>query len=361
MTPPRLSVLPPLPLGVYARRPSAALPFPLGDANCRLFTRARHGLWHALGPLGLAEGDEVLVPAYHHGSEVEALVRTGLTCVFYDVGEGLEPSESELENLIGPRTRALYLIHYLGFPQDVSRWRAWCDARDLLLLEDAAQAWLASDGGRPLGSFGDLALFCLYKTFGLPDGAALLSSVPPDAPRSRRRLGLQATARRHARWVVTRSGRAARLADAVPERRRYAPEEDFALGDACSRPSAATHFLLARLVGDDAAARRRSNYRLLLEGLKEFVAPALARVPDGASPHAFPVETERRDEVLAELRRNGIRAFAFWSYHHPALPSGGFSHAARWRAKAVVLPVHQELRPADVERIAASAHAALAR
>ena len=361
MTPPRLSVLPPLPLTVYGRRPSTALPFPLRDENCRLFSRARHGLWHGVGLLGLNEGDEILVPAYHHGSEVEALARAGLRCVFYDIGEGLEPNDGELESLLGPRTRALYIIHYLGLPQDAGRWRAWCDARGLLLLEDAAQAWLASLDGHPLGSFGDLAIFCLYKTYGLPDGAALLSSAPPDPPGSRRKSGLSRAARRHARWVVAKSGRAASLAAAIPDRRRYVPEDDFALGDPSSPPSAATLFLLPRLVGDDAAGRRRENYRLLGEALPEFVPREVADLSGGASPHAFPIETDRREDLLAELKRSGIRAFAFWSYHHPSLPSGDFPGAARWRARIVVLPVHHELGRGEIQRIAATARAALTR
>jgi dTDP-4-amino-4,6-dideoxygalactose transaminase len=128
-----------------------------------LFERARHGLWHGLRALGLGDDDEVLVPAYHHGSEIEALVRAGLTCRFYEASEGLAPDERELEALLGPRTRALHLIHYLGFPQEATRWRAWCEERGLFLIEDAAQAWLGSLEGRPLGSFGDIAIFCLYK------------------------------------------------------------------------------------------------------------------------------------------------------------------------------------------------------
>ena len=64
----------------------------------------------------------------------------------------------------------MYLIHYLGFPQDAPGWLRWCRERGLLLIEDAAQAWLASVGGRPLGSFGDMAIFSFYKAVGVPEG-----------------------------------------------------------------------------------------------------------------------------------------------------------------------------------------------
>ena len=74
-----LWVLPPLPPDAYIRRPARELPFPLGEPTCRLFERARHGLRHAVDALGLTAGDEVIVPAYHHGSEIEVLERAGLT------------------------------------------------------------------------------------------------------------------------------------------------------------------------------------------------------------------------------------------------------------------------------------------
>src|SRR5262249_21946437 len=186
MTPTRLDVWPPLSPQVYLHRPPARLPFPLAEPACRLFERARHGLWQGMRALGLGPDAEILVPAYHHGSEIEALVRAGLICRFYEGTETLEPDADELETLLDPRVRALYLIHYLGFPQDAPRWRAWCDERGLLLIEDAAQAWLASIDGRPVGSFGDLSIFCLYKTFGLPDGSALLSPAPRAGPPPRR-------------------------------------------------------------------------------------------------------------------------------------------------------------------------------
>ena len=130
--------------------------------------------------LGFKPGDVILVPAYNHGSEIEALVRAGIVCRFYDVGQHLEPDEENLEALLDTHVRALYLIHYLDLPQDAARWWAWCDERGLLLIEDAAQTWLSWHDGTPVGSHDDLSIFCLYKTFGLPEGAAVISRSPPD-------------------------------------------------------------------------------------------------------------------------------------------------------------------------------------
>ena len=58
-----------------------------------------------------------------------------------------------------------------------------------MLIEDAAQAWLATRDGTPVGSHGDLAFFCLYKSVGLPEGAALVMRSPPATASLDRRPG----------------------------------------------------------------------------------------------------------------------------------------------------------------------------
>jgi dTDP-4-amino-4,6-dideoxygalactose transaminase/CelD/BcsL family acetyltransferase involved in cellulose biosynthesis len=348
-------------VGVWASLPPTAYlhgrvapPFPLDQTEVRLFARARHGLVVGARALGLEPGDEILVPAYHHGSEVEALLRVGLVPRFYEATDTLAPDEAELDRLRGPATRGLYLIHYLGFPQDGRRWRRFCDERALLLLEDAAQAWLAWSDGGPVGSFGDLAIFCLYKTFGLPDGAALLvRGAEPPAPLRGRRARVAALAARHALWFAERSAIAGRLAQRLATDGEYRPEEDFALDDAAPAASP-TSFLLPRL-GADAARRRRAHYRLLLDELATHVPTPFDRLAPGASPFAFPVVSEHKSELIERLARAGVQALDVWCVAHPALPAERFPGAAARRATTVGLPVHQELRAADIDRIARAA------
>lgn len=333
MSSPFLRICPPLPLGVYTQKPRERLPFPLEEETSTIFANARHGLWRGVGALGLEHGDEILVPAYHHGAEIEALIRAGLTCRFYEATDTLAPDANELEQLVGSRTRALYLIHYLGVPQDPERWRGWCDARGLLLIEGAAQSWLASFAGRPVGSTADLALFCLYKTFGLPDGAAVVARERLASPEGKQRYGLRAVAGRHAHHGCNSTS-------------------DFALGDVGARPARLTLGLLARIDGPEIAARRRANYHLLLDGLRDLVPTPFRDPDDGASPFAFPIETKNKPALLERLRTRGIGAVDLWSQPHPELPSERFPGAERRRRTTVLLPVHQGLRVNDLERIA---------
>jgi CelD/BcsL family acetyltransferase involved in cellulose biosynthesis len=352
----RLTAWPPLPPGVWARAAREQLPFPLQAPGSRLFSRGRHALWHGLRSLSLQPGDAVLAPAYHHGSEIEVMARLGLACRFYGLTKRLEPDEEQLAALVGSRVRALHIIHYLGHPQDAAHWRRWCDERGLLLVEDAAMAWLAETSDGPVGAHGDVAIYCLYKSFGLPDGAALVSRMPAGGPRPSGPAQLRGVAGRHMAWLAQRIPVAPlpAAADGADGEEPYVPEQDFALGDVHDPIGAATRLLLPRVADRAAAARRRANARVLLEGLGERVPPPFDAPPPGAAPFALPVHARDKPALLNRLSRHGIEALDFWSHPHPALDVDRFPDVAARRASTVALPVHQELCPADLERILAA-------
>lgn len=352
MSVPNISVWPPLPPNLYARKPSKRLPFPLQEPGCRIFALARQGLFAGIKALGLKPGDEILVPAYHHGSEIEALLQAGIVCRFYDAGQRLQPDDKDLEALLGTRTKALYIIHYLGFAQDAARWRTWCDERGLLLIEDAAQAWLSSRDGTPVGTHADLAIFCLYKTFGLPEGAAAISNSYMEHPRPQRRMGISAIALRHGAYLTQRWGWLAELRRRLRSGVEDRTEQQFALGDPGVGPYSTTSFLLSRVIDQSAQARRAANYGFLLRRLGRFVPTDFAYLHEGASPWAFPIQSDRKEELFNRLAQHGIDALKFWSDPHPCLPATDFVRATALRKSTLALPVHQELKVGDLERIA---------
>jgi dTDP-4-amino-4,6-dideoxygalactose transaminase len=355
----RLDVHPHLSPAVYVRRPAARLPFPLDQPGCRLFARARHGLWRTLKELGLRPGDEVLAPAYHHGSEIEALRRAGLGVRFYEATETLAPDEAELDALLGPRVRALHLIHYLGFPQDAPRWRAWCDERGLLLIEDAAQSWLSSIAGTPVGAFGDVAFFSLYKTVALADGAAVISRGPPLPDNGVRGIGARELGRHHRAWLAQYVPWVAGLRLARGAAKEYDPDEDFDLGDPRTPCARTTLALLKRAAARDALERRRANYHVLLQALGDRVAAPFGQVPAGACPLYLPIEVDDKPGVIARLAEHGVRGLDLWLVPHPALPVADFPEAARRRARTVGLAVHQDLKPTQLEGIVVAASASM--
>jgi dTDP-4-amino-4,6-dideoxygalactose transaminase len=359
MTAIRLDVHPFLSPAVYLRRPAAPLPFPLDQPGCRLFARGRHGLWNALQQVGLGARDEVLAPAYHHGSEVEALRRAGLQPRFYDATETLEPDQAELDALLGPNVRALHLTHYLGFPQDAARWRAWCDERGLLLIEDAAQSWLSAIDGRPVGSFGDIAFFSLYKTVGLADGAALITRGPPPAHNGVRGIGARELGRHHRAWLAQFVPGAASLRLARGPAKEYDATADFDLGDPHARCARTTPLLLSRAAPRDAFERRRANYQVALEALGDRVPRPFERLPAGACPLYLPIQVDDKPGVIARMAAHGVRGLDLWLVPHPTLPVDDFPEAGRRRATTVGLAVHQGIKHSQLDRVIDAARDAI--
>lgn len=348
-----LNFLPPLPPSALWSRPRP-LPFPFDDDRCRVYDLGRNALWHGLRALGLGSGDELLMPAYHCGSEVAAVVDLGLVPRFWGGGAGLEPDEDELAALITPRTRGLYLIHHLGLAQDAPRWRAWCEERDLLLCEDLAPGWPASLAGRPLGSWGHLSLFSPWKTFGLPDCGAVLCEPPPAAIAPVSRRPGKELAKGFLRWPLQRSS----LAAGWMERGRETAFDSsvaFTINAPDRGVSKTSLRLLARLVDPAVGPARAGNYDWLLERLGERVAREFRRPAEQGCPFGLPVETTDKPAFLRHLARHGISGLDFWSVAHPTVPEGAFPRLRHLRETVVVLPVHQQLRQRDRERIARAA------
>src|SRR3954451_8231244 len=288
---------PPLSPAVYLRSAAEQLPYPLEDPRCFLFSRGRHAIRQAVAALGLQPGDRVLAPAWHHGAEIEALRRAGLAIDFYELGTSLEPDEDQLEALVGPSTRMLFVTHYLGFASDARRWRTWCDERGLLLFEDAAHALLARIDRTPVGSLGDAAIWCLFKSFPVPDGAALrLARTPPEQALEAAEMR-DAALRGNAQWCLQRVPALAAAMRSGPRSEEFDLAAEIALGDPRA-PTASTMRLLPRVASTDAAHTRRSNYRVLLDELRGQVPAPFDRLPPGAVPLGMPLNAAAKNRLI---------------------------------------------------------------
>lgn len=352
---PRLRLSPGLSPSVYLRRPLRTLPFPLGRANCRLFSQARVALRFALAAQHLGDGAEIIAPAYHCGIEIEAIQRAGVRLRFYDATPDLAPDESEVDALLTASTKALLLIHYFGFPQDSARWRRWCDQRGILLIEDCAQSWLTTQDGVPSGELADIAIFSLYKSLPIPDGAALTFAAGLHIGELRRTVGLVPTVKRHIAWLMARHRTVDDLMHPFTHRRSAL---DVGLDTSISL---ATGFLLPRTAGREVIDARRRNYLALLAAFHEHVPMPFRALPDGAVPLVFPLEGAQGAVLAHQLQAHGVEARTYWERPHPLLDTTLFEGAARWRQRLVAVPVHQELTRGDVQRLVRAVHQALQR
>jgi perosamine synthetase len=120
------------------------------------------GLIAALGAVGVSPGDEVIVPPYSMSATVMAPLFYGGIPVFVDI----EPNTFCLDpNLvraaITPKTHAILAADMFGHPAALSELRALADEHGIYLIEDAAQAPLASEAGRLAGTIAHIGVFSL--------------------------------------------------------------------------------------------------------------------------------------------------------------------------------------------------------
>ena len=147
-----------------------------------LATSSGTGALHlAMAALGIAPGDEVIVPDLTWVASANAVVYAGGTPVFVDVQPDtwcLDPDA--FEAAITPRTKAVVPVHLYGHPADMDRIVAIARKHGLSIVEDAAPAIGAECRGRKVGTFGDFAAYSFQgaKLVVTGEGGMLVTSDP---------------------------------------------------------------------------------------------------------------------------------------------------------------------------------------
>lgn len=355
------------------REPSNFMPF--SAPNVRWFYFARNAVWLTVKMLGLDKG-EVLMPAYHHGVEVEAVADAGATPRFYRVGSHWDVDVEDVERRIGPKTKALYLIHYAGFPSPAEEMRRLADKHGLPLIEDCALSLLSADGSVPLGTTGDIGIFCLYKTLPLPHGGALTVNGPrsyslpePPTPPFTSTLSHTLSALlqnlelrggafgRGVRSLIRSLGKGAVKAADIQRVATGTQHFDRRHVDLGMSPFAKR---IAQAQDLEAIVeRRRRNYFFLLGRLRDVSVPLFNQLPAGVCPLFYPLVVEDKAEVLARLHSKGIEAIDFWKHFHPACDASAFPEVAQLRRSIVEIPCHQDLTPEVMAEVATVVRGAL--
>src|SRR5215204_2960380 len=143
-----------------------------------------------LRALDIGAGDEVITPPLSAAYSALAVMMTGARPVFADIDpERLTLDPAATAAAITSRTRAILPVHLYGQAADMRPLEALAARHNLALVEDAAQAQLATSDGRPIGSIGIAAATSFYPTKNLGalgDGGAVLTGDSQLAARVKR-------------------------------------------------------------------------------------------------------------------------------------------------------------------------------
>lgn len=296
------------------------------------------GLHLGLLAAGVGAGDEVIVPSFTFAATGNSVALTGATPVFVDI----EPETFSLDPeavaaAITPKTKGVLPVHLYGHPARMRELEALAAARGVALYEDAAQAHGAALDGRPVGSFGEFAMFSLYPTKNMTSGeGGMVTAANEEIARRLRLLRNQGMERQYENEII---GFNARMTD--------------------------IHAAIGRvqLTKVDAWTKtRQTNAAFLDANLQGVVTPPVA---EGAVHvyHQYTIRVpEDRDGFVAALKaEHNVGAGVYYPIPNHRLPSLApyapgveLPETERAAREVASLPVHPSLSQDDLERIVAA-------
>ena len=140
--------------------------------------------------LGIGPGDEVILPSLTFVATANAVLYTGAEVRFADIigPQELNISPESILGQITPRTKALIVMHYGGYPCRMPEILEIAKRYNLSVIEDAAHAPGARLEGRALGTWGDVGCFSFFSNKNLVTGEGGMLVTQRDDLAERARL-----------------------------------------------------------------------------------------------------------------------------------------------------------------------------
>lgn len=162
----------------------------LGTTEAIAVANGTDALILTLDAFGIKDGDEVITTPYSFFATGEAITSVGATPVFVDVcKDSFNIDPTKIEAKISSKTKAIIPVHLFGQPAMMDEINAIAKKHNLLVIEDACQAFGATYKGNPVGNLGDAACFSFFPTKNLGtmgDGGIITTSNPSLAQRLRK-------------------------------------------------------------------------------------------------------------------------------------------------------------------------------
>ena len=143
----------------------------VGDRECVAVNSGTSSLHVSLLALGIGSGDEVILPSFTFAATANVVALVGATPVFVDIDPKTFCIDADLiQSAISKKTKAIIVVHLYGLAADMTKILEIAKINSLLVVEDAAQAHLASIDNKNVGTFGDAAAFSFYPTKNMTSG-----------------------------------------------------------------------------------------------------------------------------------------------------------------------------------------------
>lgn len=284
---------------------------------------------------GIGIGDEVIVPSFTFAATANSVALTGAKPVFVDIEHSsfcIDPIA--VQEAIGPRTRAVMPVHLYGHPAALNQISEICSKHGILLIEDAAQAHLASMNGKRVGTWGLAGSFSFYPTKNMTSGeGGMVTTFDSNLARTVRLLRNQGQEIRYQNEIVGLNNRMTDIHAAI--------------GRVQLRK-------LAKWT-----AQRQANAKFFDANLSGVEVPQVAP----GAVHVYHQYTIRvlgheRDRFAAELANRGVGSGVYYPVPNHQLPAFNrnldLPETARAASEVLSLPVYPSLSQRDQEVIVAA-------
>jgi CDP-6-deoxy-D-xylo-4-hexulose-3-dehydrase len=326
-------------------------------------------LYLAIEALGLSPGDEIITSAVTFSTDIAPMVRAGLVPVFVDVTPTTYQIDVDaIEEMIGPRTKAILAPNLIGNAPDWDRIRQIADAHDLKVIEDSCDALGLTLRGTPTGTRADItvtsfALSHIITAAGTGGMVCLDDDAMADKVLLLRRWGR----RSEVQLFGSTKGVENRFFSSIDDDLEY---DNLFIFDEVgwnfepSELSAAFGLVQLDKLGDNLARRQRSF---------ELTSAAFARWPDLFTPpeltpgvetgwHMFPILINptsgiRRSDLQRWMERHGVDTRMVWTGNatrQPAfrdkpmrVPAAGLPNADNVMEWGLILPNNHSLDDDD--------------
>ncbi len=132
----------------------------------------------ALKALGVKHGDEVITQSFNFIATIEAILDCGAKPIITGINEGLNMPVKELSKLITKKTKAVIVVHMLGYSAEIDKIIKFCKKKSIPLIEDNCEAVGGSFNGKKLGTLSDIGIFSFDfgKTITTGEGGCILTN-----------------------------------------------------------------------------------------------------------------------------------------------------------------------------------------
>ena len=314
----------------------------VGARECVGVSNGTAAIQLALQACGVGAGDEVVVPANTFFATPEAVSTAGATPVFVDCDPvTCNLDAAKMERAVTGRTRAVIPVHLYGQPADLDAVEEVAKRRNLIVIEDAAQAHGARYKGRRVGSLARAGCFSFYpgKNLGAYGEGGAVTTDDPEVARRVRLLRDHGSAVKYRHEIVGYNSRLEGIQAAVLS-------------------------VKLKHLDDWNALRRRhaARYRELLGPLEEAGALSLPREAEYAEHvyHLFVVQTSARDSMQRFLAGANVQTGIHYptpAHLQPAYAAlghkeGDFPEAERQSRRVLSLPMFAELSERQLRYVA---------